>query len=199
MFVAMVIAGILTVICAAGVIASSRPIHSALFLIVTLFLVAVHFALLGAHFVAAIQILVYAGAIMVLVVFVIMLLGAEANAEGGKLGSWGQLALAIVTGGFVAVLTSGIGKGSATGLAKGALAPPDGSAEAVSLALFTNFALPFNVTGMLLLASLIGSVLLASEARRALAPGRGLKAMQDRYQRMREEELEKEEQSVGDG
>jgi NADH-quinone oxidoreductase subunit J len=199
MTVAMILAGILTIISAAGVVASSRPIHSALFLIVSLFMVAVHFALLGAHFVAAIQILVYAGAIMVLVVFVIMLLGAEANAEGGKLGSWGQLVLAIITGGFVAVLTSGLGSDAGVGLAKGATAPPDGSAEAVAQVLFTRFALPFNITGLLLLAALIGAVLLAAEARRALAPGRGLKAMQDRYQKMREEELEKEEQSVGNG
>ncbi len=74
---AMIIAGLLTVIASLGVVCAKKTLNCALCLVVTLFLVAVNFALLNAHFLAALQIMVYAGAIMVLVVFVVMLLGLD--------------------------------------------------------------------------------------------------------------------------
>ena len=75
----MYIFGFLTLLSAAGVIFARKPLNSALCLVATLFLVAVHFALLGSDMLAVLQVLVYAGAIMVLVIFVIMLLGTAAE------------------------------------------------------------------------------------------------------------------------
>ncbi len=192
MFVAMIILGILTVLAGCGVIAAHKPINSALWLIVTLFLIAGHFALMGAHFVAAIQILVYAGAIMVLVVFVIMLLGTEAQADSGRFTGPMQVFLAVLAGGFVSVLTAGVGTGvvpgllTATGGAAQKLPADFGTVEAIGRELFTRYWFPFQVTGVLLLAALIGAVVLAAEARRPLAKGRGLKAMQHRHDHERE-------------
>ena len=194
MFVAMIILGILTVLAACGVIAAQKPINSALWLVVTLFLVAGHFALMGAHFVAAIQILVYAGAIMVLVVFVIMLLGTEGQADSGRFTGPMQVFLAVLAGAFVAVLTSGTpitrstGHGIVPGLSDAAKQLPVdfGTVEAVGRDLFTRYWYPFQLTGVLLLSALIGAVVLAAEARRPLAKGRGLKAMQQRHDQERE-------------
>ena len=77
MTLTMLLLGMLTIISACGVVTARQPLASALALILTLFLIASHFALLGAHFGAAIQVLIYAGAIMVLMVFVIMLIGVD--------------------------------------------------------------------------------------------------------------------------
>ena len=85
MTVAMLLFGLLTVVAAAGVVFSRRTISSALCLVATFFLMSSHYAMLGADLIAALQVMVYAGAIMVLVVFVIMLLGLRESAGSEKL------------------------------------------------------------------------------------------------------------------
>ena len=177
----MWILGALTVISALGVVLAQKPLNSALSLIVTLFLVAGHFALLGAHFVAAIQVLVYAGAIMVLVIFVIMLLGVTGELDRSHLRSAGTLLLTCASGGFIAVLTFGLPHGLGS-----AVAQPDsisaltaaglGNTEAFGKVMFSRFLFPFELTSVLLLAAIIGAVILALEPKRPLPAGRGLKA-----------------------
>jgi NADH-quinone oxidoreductase subunit J len=175
----MFLFGVLTVLAACGVVFSVKTLHSALWLVATLFLVAIHYALIGADFLAALQIMVYAGAIMVLVIFVIMLLGLNETA-----GDTGRLRLSayasvVVTGVFVGMLLFMVGSPDSLPLAaEGIAAGPIGTPQAVGNALFTKFLYPFEVTSLLLLGAIIGAVVLSHEPKRPLPPGRGLKAKQ---------------------
>lgn len=177
----MAILGVLTVLSALAVVVANKPLNSALFLVLTLFFVAAHFALLGAHFVAVIQVIVYAGAIMVLVIFVIMLLGLQEDEDRRYLRSPLTLFLAVASGCFIGVLTFGLPHGLAP-----AASPPGGIADlsaqgvgntaAFGSVLIEKFVFPFELTSVLLLASIIGAVVLAIEPKRPLPAGRGLRA-----------------------
>jgi len=141
------------------VIAHPSPVYSALFLVLTLFLLAVYFLFLDAHVVAALQIIVYAGAIMVLFLFVIMLLNLQSETLRTQRHGLGRVA---VIGGVV--LAAELGLLLARPTADPAPdAPPDGfgTVEALSRELFTTYVLPFEVTGLLLLVAVIGAVVLA--------------------------------------
>ncbi len=176
----MLIFGILTVLTASGVVFSQKPLHSALFLVLTLFLVAAHFALLGAHFMAAIQIIVYAGAIMVLVIFVIMLLGVEADGkiQPKKAPFFAQVIfISFFLGLLVAVVHTGLKFPVAEYIRSGEAAPL-GNTEAIGQLLFSNYLFPFEVTSLLLLAAIMGAVMLALEKKRPLGSGRGLRSKQ---------------------
>lgn len=141
------------------VIAHPSPVYSALFLVLTLFLLAVYFLFLDAHVVAALQIIVYAGAIMVLFLFVIMLLNLQSETLRTQRHGLGRVA---VIGGVV--LAAELGLLLARPTADPAPdAPPEGfgTVEALSRELFTTYVLPFEVTGLLLLVAVIGAVVLA--------------------------------------
>ena len=146
------------------VVINRNPVHSALFLIVTLFCIAGLFVLLNAHFLAVIQVLVYAGAIMVLFLFVIMLLNLKAAAgEFEKL-----LTLKIMGVGAAIFLLFEvlylISRGSSLGLS-GTAAPEliarEGNTKLVGELLFTDYLLPFEITSVLLIVAIIGAVVLA--------------------------------------
>ena len=176
----MYLFSLLTVLSAVGVVTARQPLHSALFLVLTLFLVAVHFALLGAHFVAATQVLVYAGAIMVLVIFVIMLLGVDAAVPEAPT-RFSSVVAAIATGvmvvalGYVAMSGSELLPTDA-----GAVATVvDGSTKAVGQTLYTQYLYPFEVASVLILAGIVGAVMLGYEKKRPLKPGRGLQSKQE--------------------
>jgi NADH-quinone oxidoreductase subunit J len=148
---------------ALGVVASRNPIRSALCLVAALFLLAVQFVFLGAHLVAALQIVVYAGAIMVLFLFVIMLLNLQQEpAEGGR-GRW--LWLSAAAGGLLAlVVLSSLGGGTAglPGPGMGVEVPEGyGTTAAIGRRLFTDYVLAFEITGVLLLVAVIGAVVVA--------------------------------------
>ena len=144
-----------------------NAVHSALFLIVTQFALAVLFAVLGAHFLAAVQVIVYAGAIMVLFLFVIMFLGVdrrEALIETIR----GQRGIAIglgvlLVGVMVAAIRLGVGLSGAPGPA----AEGD-NVEAVGRVLFTQFFFPFEVTSILLIVAAIAAMVLARRKGRGL-------------------------------
>jgi len=148
---------------ALGVVLSRNPIRSALSLVATLFLLAVMFVLLDAHLVAALQIIVYAGAIMVLFLFVIMLLNLQQ--EPHEEGQAGQRIAAWVAAGLV-LLTMAVGlwrvlPGASGPEGSGAVPEGFGSTAAVSERLFTQFLLPFEITSVLLLVAIVGAVVLA--------------------------------------
>ncbi|MCB0323529.1 MAG: NADH-quinone oxidoreductase subunit J [Bdellovibrionales bacterium] len=177
MIVAMWIFGVLTVLSALGVVFAPRPLHSALWLVGTLFFLAVHFALMGADFIAALQVVVYAGAIMVLVVFVIMLLGLDE----GPTQNQSRLTLysgAIFCGLFLGLLlfafTHQLSFPIGSGVSNGSVGDP----REVGRVLVTDFLYAFEVIALLLFAAIIGAVLLANDRKRPLMPGRGLKAVQ---------------------
>ena len=144
---------------ALGLLLAKHPINSALSLIVVMVSLAAIYLLLGAEFVAAVQVIVYAGAVMVLFVFVIMLLnaGAEEPSHGSRVATLlGFPALLIGTAASVWAIFNKIGMtGSLT------LGQFRGTPEAVSDLLFRDFLLPFEVTSVLILIAIMGAVLLA--------------------------------------
>jgi NADH-quinone oxidoreductase subunit J len=155
-FAAIAVAGAL------NLLIQRHPISSALSLIVVMGSLAVEYLLLGAEFVAAIQVIIYAGAIMVLFVFVIMLLnaGVEERTSGSK--------VALIFG-FPAMLAIGLLLSWVLVRAPNQVAVPVGalygSPKAIGWLLFHDFLLPFEVTSVLVLIAIMGAVVLASPAR----------------------------------
>lgn len=139
-----------------------NAVYSALLLVLVQFTLAVYFVLLEAHFLAAVQVIVYAGAIMVLFLFVIMLLGVdrrEALTEPLR----GQRLLAIGLGlGLVGVVAAALALGEDLFRARSIALPPGGNTEAVSRVLFTDFVFPFEVTSLLLIVAAIAAMVLAA-------------------------------------
>jgi|SRR5438309_7914986 len=147
---------LLCLIGAVNLLLQRHPINSALSLILVMGSLAVLYLLLGAEFVAAVQIIVYAGAIMVLFVFVIMLLNAG---EEERLGN-SKVALALGVPGALAVL--GLLAYDLHPLHVGlALNEYHVSTKDLAAGLFTDFLLPFEVTSVLLLIAIIGAVITA--------------------------------------
>jgi NADH-quinone oxidoreductase subunit J len=146
------------VLAALTVVLHPDPVYSALGLVVMLLVLAVFFIGLDAHLIAALQVIVYAGAIMVLFLFVIMLLGRPA--PGGPWSGRPSLWFVAILGS--AALAVGVAKLSAQApLAAGAPAPPGfGTATALGVELFTTYLLPFELTSVLLLVAVIGAVVL---------------------------------------
>ncbi len=144
---------------AAMVIAHPSPIYSALFLVLTLFLLAVYFLFLDAHMVAALQIIVYAGAIMVLFLFVIMLLNLQSEPQ--RLHKQGLGKIAIIGGVVLVAELLLLLQRSSSDAADTPLPDKFGTVEALGGQLFTTYLLPFEVTGILLLVAVVGAVVLA--------------------------------------
>ena len=160
----MVLAGAL------GVVLARHPVHSALMLILTLFGVAVLFVSQEAHFLAAVQVIVYAGAIVVLFLFVIMLLGVsrEENLRVDDLKAQRPLALVIGVVALGELLLLARLDSWATGARStaGALseAEPGTNIEKLADSVFTRYLLPFEVTSALLVIAVVGAVVLARRA-----------------------------------
>ncbi len=165
---------------AAGVVFAKNPIHCAVFLLVTLTSVAALFAVLWAEFIAVVQLLVYAGGIMVLFLFVIMLVDLEQRGfdlERGRIGPKVPKAQRTVAGVLAVGMTAGIGwlltpavRGvpPAEAAVQAALQGPfaaDGRAlgnvEWIGQLLYTSFLLPFEVASVTLLVAMIGAVVVA--------------------------------------
>ena len=153
---------VFAIICVAGAVnllAQRHPINSALSLVVVMASLALIYLLLGAEFVAAIQVIVYAGAIMVLFVFVIMLLnaGAEEKTRGSRIALIIGVPGVVVLAGAVAWLL--VHSGSQLGSV--AISKSDfGETHSIARLLFQNFLLPFEVTSVLILIAIMGAVVL---------------------------------------
>ena len=153
---------------ALGMLFSRNAVYSAMFLVLNFVTVAIFYLLLGAPFIAMAQITVYAGAIMVLFLFVIMLLGAESLPNAEVL-PWqkplaGLLAVALVIEATFIFLTRARPVGDVT--------QPDASINTVTNlralgeTLFTDYLLPFEVTSILLLVAMIGAIVLVRKEKR---------------------------------
>jgi NADH-quinone oxidoreductase subunit J len=161
-WVVFILLGVTAVGTALGLVTRPNPLHGALFLVGNLFCVAVLYLMLGAEFLALAQVIVYAGAIMVLFIFAIMLL-IPGRAESGPdpLARARRLALPVAAAlGIAVVLVAG-----RTGRPAPEAAP--GGAGAIGRLLFTDYLFPFEVTSLLLLAALVGALTLA---RRRVSP-----------------------------
>ena len=142
---------------ALGLVIRPNPLHGALFLVGNLFCVAVLYLLLRAEFLALAQIIVYAGAIMVLFIFAIMLL-IPGRAEYGAdpLARARRLALPVAAVFGIAVLLAAVGR-----VGGPEVPASEGGVGAIGRLLFTDYLFPFEVTSLLLLAALVGALTLA--------------------------------------
>jgi len=155
--VLFILFGAIAVCGAIMVVTRKHPMASALYLILTLFAVAALFVLRQAHFLAAVQVIVYAGAVVVLFVFVIMLINVPENRLPVERATTMRV-LGVLAAGFF-ILESAV-------LARRFSMPTGpavevGTVEAVGRALFTDYLLAFEITSVLLLAAVIGAIALA--------------------------------------
>jgi NADH-quinone oxidoreductase subunit J len=153
----------LAVIGAVSLILQKHPIHSALSLIVVMVALAGLYLLMGAEFVAAVQIIVYGGAIMVLFVFVIMLLnaGIEEHTSLSKLAGPPGLLLVLALAGFIVATIVRSGGGVQESSQSGTMASTSG----ISNMLFRDFVYPFELTSFLILVAVMGATVLAQREK----------------------------------
>jgi NADH-quinone oxidoreductase subunit J len=157
---------LVAIVSALGMLISQNAIYSALFLVLNFATVAVFFLLLNAPFIAVAQVSVYTGAIMVLFLFVIMLLGAE---RAGKIQAiqW-QRPLAITLA-FILLIEAGfilLGQRGVISPVTGQLPEGFGSPAQVGTILFNSYLLPFEVTSVLLLVAMIGAIVLTKGVKK---------------------------------
>jgi NADH-quinone oxidoreductase subunit J len=151
---------------ALGMLISRNAIYSALFLVLNFATVAVFFLLLNAPFIAVAQVSVYTGAIMVLFLFVIMLLGAE-RAGPIQAIQWQRplaIALAVILfleAGYIIFTQRGVTPLVTTPLSEGF-----GSPSQVGTSLFTSYLLPFEITSVLLLVAMVGAIILTKSEKK---------------------------------
>jgi NADH-quinone oxidoreductase subunit J len=158
----------LSVAAAVLMLLQRNAVHAALLLIANQFTLAVFFVLLDAHFLAAVQVIVYAGAIMVLFLFVLMLLGVDRQ-EVLRERLRGQRPLAVVLGLLLAaamVLAVRLGVGLLNGPVPPAAEGPN--VRAVARVLFTDYVFPFEVTSVLLIVAAIAAMVMARRKARGL-------------------------------
>ena len=154
-----IVIGAVCLAAALGVVTSRQPIHSALYLLVNFVSLAVLYVTLEAQFLAAAQVIIYAGGIVILILFVIMLIGSESIETRAAHRSWTPFA-GILLG--VTLLASMIFAFTETPTPTGPTTAINGGApETVGMALFTQYILPFEMAAVLLLVALLGALLLA--------------------------------------
>lgn len=153
----------IAVLGALSLIFQRHPIHSALSLIVVMVALAGLYLSMGAEFVAAVQIIVYGGAIMVLFVFVIMLLnaGVEERTNVSKLAGLAGIPLAVALLSFLAVVMSRSNGGAEASAQSGTLA----NTKEISMMLFREFVYPFELTSFLILVAILGAIVLAQREK----------------------------------
>jgi len=153
------VAAALAVLGGIGVIVSRQPIRSVLSLVIVMIALSVEFLLLSAQFIFVVQIIVYAGAVMVLFLFVIALLGSAREVGRGRLRfqAWLSLLFAAVFFGLIYAMFQGV-----------TYRQPEkadlsvfGSVQSIAVGLFTNYLYPFELTSILLLVAAIGAVYLS--------------------------------------
>jgi NADH-quinone oxidoreductase subunit J len=161
-FLVFFVCAFIAVLGALMLIIAKEPIHSALALVLVMISLAVLYLLLGAEFIAAVQVIVYAGAIMVLFVFVIMLLnaGSEERTDGSKIAKYAGMPLGIFLLLELAhwMYRSVIGKEVANG---SLLTSSSVSTRDMSNMLFNQYVFPFEATSILILIAILGALVLA--------------------------------------
>jgi NADH-quinone oxidoreductase subunit J len=151
---------VIAIITALMVVVSKNPVHSVLYLILTFFAIAGHYILLNAQFLAAVHLIVYAGAIMVLFLYVIMMLNLNADVEPHK-PKWLQLAATVAGGTFMVVLIGALRK-----VDEMQLHLSDNNAGLIKNlgnTLYKDFMLPFELSSILFLTAMVGAVLLGKK------------------------------------
>ena len=153
----------LALLSAIMVLVSKNPVHSVLWLIVTFFAISGHYILLNAQFLAIVNIIVYAGAVMVLFLFVIMLMNLEAAIEP-KRSLWMKFAGIISGGLLLSVLISVVRTATdLTGKTAQLTTGDIGLINNLGKVLFTNYAVPFEISSVLFLSAMVGAVVIGKK------------------------------------
>lgn len=147
------------------VISSRNPVYSVLWLIVTFFTISGHYLLLNAQFIAIVNIIVYAGAIMVLFLFVIMLMNLSKDTEPQK-NRWLRLAGAVAGGSLLLVLVAALRttESQMTEMGTGTI----GLIQNLGQVLFTEYVVPFEIASILFLSAMIGAVVIGKREKRVI-------------------------------
>ena len=155
--------GAVSLAAALGVVTSRQPVHSALFLLTNFATLAVLYITLDAQFLAAAQVIVYAGGIVILILFVIMLIGGETNDFSAAQRAWSRtvgVALGVIL--LLTISYSTLSRMMGPSEDTAALLQ-GGTPEAVGIELFTKYILPFELVALLLLVALIGALVLGRQ------------------------------------
>lgn len=163
-----IVFSLIAIVAAVGVVISRRPIYSALFLLTNFASLAALYVMLQAQFLAAVQVIVYAGAIVVLFLFVVMLLGGgelqdirDPNRSFQKRFGWQRWAALVLAVLLLAAVGYGLVSGQLNAAQGDATAFGQGSVQAIGAVLYTDYLLPFELASVLLLVGMIGAVVLA--------------------------------------
>lgn len=151
----------LAIMFALMVVFSRNPVSSVLYLVLTFFCIAGHYLLLNAQFLAVVHIVVYAGAIMVLFLFVIMLMNLNENTEPQR--TWLSKIIAAVAGGLMLFVMLGALKGAGEMGLKQYGSAQIGLVKNLGNVLFSEFLFPFEIASVLLLAALVGAILIGKK------------------------------------
>lgn len=152
----------LAILTAILVVVSKNPVHSVLYLIITFFCIAGHYVILNAQFLAAVHVIVYAGAIMVLFLYVIMLLNLNEETEPHK--STILKITATICSGLLLLILIGSLKGTEA-VVQGQAVGGMSLVKNLGKIMFSEFLFPFEVTSLLLLAAMVGAVMLGKSER----------------------------------
>jgi NADH-quinone oxidoreductase subunit J len=150
----------LSIFSAVMVITSKNPVYSVLWLILTFFTISGHYILLNAQFLAIVNIIVYAGAIMVLFLFVIMLMNLSKETEPQK-SRWMKIAGAIAGGSLLLVMVAALRdvEGGSAQVNYGEI----GLIENLGKVLFTEYVVPFEISSILFLSAMVGAVVIGKK------------------------------------
>lgn len=143
------------------VVFSKNPVHSVLYLIMCFFTIAGHYILLNAQFLAAVHIIVYAGAIMVLFLFVIMFLNLNAEVEPHK--PTYLKVIGVITSGLLMITLIGALRSSTTMIRATDSNTQIGLVKNIGIVLFRDFVMPFEIASILFLSAMIGAVMLGKK------------------------------------
>ncbi|MDZ4668067.1 MAG: NADH-quinone oxidoreductase subunit J [bacterium] len=151
----------LSILSALFVVFSKNPIYNVLWLIVCFFSIAGHYVMLNAQFLAVVHIIVYAGAIMVLMLFTVMLLNLNKESEPHK--SLMLKGASVITGGMMLLVLLAAMRSTELGAYAAPAVTDIGYVQKVGMKLFTDFLLPFEMTAVLFLGAMVGAVVLAKK------------------------------------
>ncbi len=161
----------IAVVSAASVVLQSKVMYSVLSLIVTLLTVAWIYAMLSAPFLAIVQIIIYAGAVMVLILFAVMMLGFGEDETGQRrtrpdlLGVFGVLVALCFAGILVLSFFCPCGEGEAGGVVMASIPADFGSIKSIGSVLYTQYLIPLELASVLLLVAVVGAVMLAGRRK----------------------------------
>ncbi len=158
----------LAVLCAVMVVASKNPVHSILYLIVVFFAISGHYVLLNAQFIAIVNIIVYAGAIMVLFLFVVMLMNLNAETEPPHKSKYLMYAGVIAGGSLLLLVVAALRRNETINQLTELKTGDVGLISNLGTTLFTDFVFPFEISSVLFLSAMIGAVIISKRDKQRI-------------------------------